>query len=213
MKKLLFLFLVLPTLLLAQENEENTKNEEEINQTFSFNPQLYFYVNHHINSGDNFLAEGHEVDFIGGGFQINLIKFNNIKFGLGWDFANYDVTNPVSIGNINNTLYIAAYGKFQYQWDIMKNLSLEPFLGIGATKIQQRYSNSFRDSFYGMNLYAGLNIAFKFTSNFSVFTGFNYNNIRFNVKTTERWKDYFNKVNQTQVQFGIIFSFDGDKSL
>ncbi|GGG36062.1 hypothetical protein [Bizionia arctica] len=202
MKKILLLLVMgVPGLLFSQETDK-TESEE----TLSFKPQFYFYVNHHINSGDNFLADGHDADFVGVGFQINFIKFHDFKFGLGWEFTDYNVTNPATIGNINNTTYLATFGKFQYQWDILKYASLEPYLGIGATKIQQQYAGANANSFYGMNFYAGLNVTVKIIPNLSLYTGINYNNIWFNVRTNKNWEDYFNKVNQTQIQLGLIVS-------
>lgn len=204
MKKIvLFLVMVLPCFLLAQ-NEENSDSENT--KSFSFKPQFYLYANHHINHGDNFLSDGHDASFVGIGLQLNLLKYQNFKFGIGWEYHNYNVINPATIGNIGYTFYTSVYGKIQYQWDVSKYWSIEPFIGSGATKIRQKYDDSDNDSFYGMNLYAGFNLTFKISPNISLFTGFNYNNIRFNVNTNKDWEDYFNKINQTQIQLGLIVS-------
>ncbi|WP_250433713.1 hypothetical protein [Hanstruepera flava] len=211
MKKVLFLLIVLPHLLFSQSKNDNA--DQEVEQTFFHKPQFYFYISHHINKGEHFLADGHKPDFFGGGIQINFIKYHNVKFGLGWEYHEYNVTDKSTIGNINSSFYHAAFAKFQYQWDILKRWSIEPYLGLGATRIQQRYINSARDDFYGMNFYAGGNFTFKLTKYLSVFTGINYNNIRFNINTNSNWKDYFNKVNQIQMQFGIILTVDGNKGL
>lgn len=208
MKKVLLILLVLPSLLFSQANEEKDNTKQEVEQTFFYKPQFYIYVNHHNNSGNNFLADGHDADFVGAGLQINFVKFYNIKFGLGWEYHNYEVTNYSTLGNINNTDYFAVFGKFQYQWDILKHWSIEPYLGIGASRIEQSYLSSESDDFFGMNLYAGLNITFKITPHISIFTGANYNSIRYRVNTNEQWEDYFNKINQTQILLGLIFSID-----
>lgn len=208
MKKIvLFVLIVLPYILFAQEEDSKIENNEIKNsEGFSFKPQFYFYANHHINHGNNFLSDGHDASFVGLGLQLNLLKFQKFKFGLGWEYHNYDVINPGTIGNIDNTFYTSIFGRFQYQWDLSNRWSLEPYVGIGATKIQQKYDDSDSDSFYGMNLYVGFNIIFKLIDHISFFTGFNYNNIRFNVNTNKNWEDYFNKINQTQIQLGIIVS-------
>lgn len=206
MKKVIFLLIVFPHLLFSQSKNDNDNKEQEVEQTFFYKPQFYIYANHHNNSGNNFLADGHDADFVGVGLQINFVKFHNVKFGLGWEYHNYEVTNYATLGNINNTDYFAVFGKFQYQWDILKHWSIEPYLGIGASRIEQSYLSSESDDFFGMNLYAGLNVTFKITPHISIFTGANYNNIRYRVNTNRQWEDYFNKINQTQILLGIIFS-------
>lgn len=207
MKKLILLLtLVLHSIAFAQQTTEEALTKTEKTETLTFKPQIYSYVSHHMNNGNNFLADGHDADFVGIGLQINFVKYQNVKFGIGWEYNGYDVTNPNTIGVIHRSLYFAMFGKFQYQLDVFNNWSIEPYIGIGATKIQQKYNNSHSDSFYGLNLYAGLNITFKINAHIYFFTGFNYNNLRFNVNTVERWQDYFNKINQTQIHLGIIAS-------
>lgn len=205
-KPISLLILIVHAFIFAQEAPEKALKEAEKTESFSFKPQIYSYVSHHMNHGYNFLADGHEADFVGFGLQINIVKYNNIKFGIGWEFNDYEVTNPSTIGNIQNSSYFAMFSKIQYQWDILNRWSVEPYLGAGATKIQQKYNNSNNDSFYGMALYAGFNVTFKINPHMSFFTGFNYNNLRFNIDTNKQWEDYFNKVNQTQIQLGLIVS-------
>ena len=207
MKKIfLFLFLILNCIVFAQETTDDTLSEFDKRETLSFKPQIYSYVSHQINSGNNFLSDGHDADFVGFGLQLNLIKYYNFKFGVGWEYNGYEVTNPSTIGNIDNSLYFAMFSKIQYQWDVLDHWSLEPYIGGGATKIQQKYNNSHSDSFYGMNLYAGINVVLKINPHIAFFTGFNYNHLRFNIDTTKKWQDYFNKVSQTQIQLGLIVS-------
>ena len=76
MKKVLLLLIILPNLLFSQSNEENDNTEQKAEQTFFYKPQFYIYANHHNNSGNNFLADGHEADFVGVGIQINFVKFH-----------------------------------------------------------------------------------------------------------------------------------------
>lgn len=205
MKKILLLAILwIPLSNFAQE--EPMQDSQDSEPAVSFDPQFYIFANHHFYSDDNFLSDGHDPDFLGGGFQVNIVTIHHIKFGLSWEGMDYNVTDISKMGNLGNSYYLAGHGKFQYELNLSKNWSVEPYFGIGAVRIVQAYQGDQKRSIYGLNLMLGTNVCWMFTEHLGAFVGFNYNKTRFKINTNEVYEDYFNKINQAQIHLGLIIS-------
>lgn len=201
MKHILLLACLLPFVVFAQEEQA-----EESSPIFSAKPEFYLYVHNQNNFGNNFLSEANEPQFLGFGLQVNVLSAYNFKLGLGGEFIQYDVTNVALAGNIDQSFYHAIYMKLQYELDFGNKWAVEPLIGIGKTRIQQKNDDKDLDRFYGTSLYLGSNILYKITNHVAVYLGANYNFTKFDIKTARNYEDFFQKANQIQLQFGFIFS-------
>lgn len=201
MIRILLLIILCPIFVFSQEDSET-----ESDSNFEAKPEFYFYLHNQNNFGDNFLSEANKPQFLGIGLQINVLKAYNFKLGLGGEFIQYNVTNETLAGNIEQSFYYAIFSKIQYEIDFGKKWAIEPLIGIGRTRIQQKTGSKNFDDFYGTAFYLGSNLLYKLSDHIAVYLGANYNYTRFNVKTSAAFEDFFRNANQVQFQVGLIFS-------
>ncbi|MCG2612046.1 porin family protein [Flavobacterium sp. SM15] len=199
MKRFFLLALMLTQIVFAQEEPTKTK-------AFTTKHQFFLNLNYHYNFGDNFLSKANSPSFAGIGIQYNMLKLNNFKAGIAYDFMNYKVTDKALGGNLNSTNYNSLALKIQYEQNLNSEWTVEPYTGIGQVMIQQRSNGSGYGSFYGTSYYLGANVTHKLTDRFSVYSGINYNFTSYNVKTAKEFEDFFQRSNQLQFSLGIIFT-------
>lgn len=200
MKKILLIALLLSQTLFSQE--ETVKKD----RTFSFNHQLFFFINNHTNFGDNFLSKANEPQFFGFGTQYNFIKFYDFKVGAGYDIMKYKVTDESLAGNISTTNYSNLFLKIQYEYNVSPKWTVEPNIGIGRPSIHQKTGQKSYGRFYGTSYSLGTNISYELMDHIAIFGGVNYNYSGFKVTTAKEYMDFFEKSNQIQVALGLIFS-------
>ena len=178
----------------------------EISPRVDLKPEFYLYMHHQNNFGSNFLSVANKPQFLGIGLQINMVKAYNFKVGLGGEYIQYNVTNEALAGNIEQSLYSAAFIKVQYEINVGQKWVIEPLAGIGKTRIKQKSGPRNFDDFFGTTLYLGSNLVYKLTNHMAGYLGADYSYTNFNVKTAAAHTEFFHKANQVQLQLGLIFS-------
>lgn len=183
--------------------------EEEITQKpiFSFDHGFSVYLNKHINFGDNFLSEAHK-SVIGFGLQKNIINLYGFAIGAAYEFSVYKVTDKSIAGNIESANYSNISARVTYDYEISNQITLNPFVGLGGTRLKHHSSSSNSNnygSFSGTSYNAGLYFAFNFTEKMHLFAGINYSYVSYGIKSAPEYDAFFNNSNQIQIHLGVGF--------
>lgn len=171
---------------------------------FEINGLWKFQLLHPVHFGDNALAKGYDSD-LGFGLEIGLFKYNNLRFGIGYNIVQYKVTDTQMIGNIRNGNYTSIYGSFSYEYQIIDAISVIPNIGYGYAKLANRSSSKSFGSQDGNEFRVGLTGNYNFTKFSSVYIGVQFIHTTLDVKTAPEYVDYFGKMNQIQLAVGVQF--------
>lgn len=199
MKKILISLLLFSSFVYTQEIEKRDR-------IFSFNHQFFTYIHNHKNFGDNFLSKANKPTLVGFGFQYNLMKFYNVKFGFGYEYLPYKVTDESMAGNIKSTNHNGLFSRFQYEYALRQKFSIEPYAGIGYSIIKQKNGNRNFGKFNGTSFTVGTNIVYELNNYMSLFGGTNYTYTKYDVKTASDYEKFFQNSNQIQFSLGFIFT-------
>ncbi|RZJ65493.1 MAG: hypothetical protein EOO50_13600 [Flavobacterium sp.] len=197
MKKFILLALFATASLAAQE-----KDSLETNKGFRVHVRMRFHVAYPIAFGDNFYGEGHD-PIIGFGLNGSLLQVSNLRFGLGFEYAVFDVKDQAMIGTFENSTFKMYYVFGEYDKRISQKVTLTPGIGVGYASNRH---GSWTEDYGRQNGYAvraGLNTSLQVSKHGYFYLGVHYIYGNFTVDTEDAFEDYYSKTNQIQLSLGF----------
>lgn len=210
MKRLTLLLLLASTFTFAQEaasekNELQTTQTAESNGGFKFHPMARFHVSYPITFGNNAYHKAHN-PVVGFGTSLSLFSFNNFRFGIGYEYMLYEVTDDNLVGPFDNSKYSSFYGLVSYTAKLADKTTLYPEVGIGYAKNKlgsnvDRYGHQDGVVFRG-----GVNTGFRVARKASFYVGAHFLYSKFSVNTNAAYEKFYS--NSSQLQFVAGFQID-----
>lgn len=202
--RLFIAFLFLANWTFAQEAEK----EKSIFQSY---PELKIYGGIPVGIGDSFISKGHnpQFDF---GFYISPFSLYNVNFGIGFDYARFNVSEASLAGNGTHSSIISLYGYFSYPLLVSRKIDFEPKLGVGGTGIQQKRNDKNFGKMDGVIFNIGANFEYELAHPLEIFIGTDYFYSKFDVNANEEYKSFFENVSRVNVFVGVKFNFRKKKS-
>jgi len=155
-------------------------------------------------TGDNFLSSANKGK-IGFGTEINFFTVYSFHFGLGYNFAQYDVTDVALAGNVENTNVNNFFAKLYYKVPVNENFSVNPAIMAGQTWIRQRTGSKNYGIQDGGFIGLGVDAEYECNHWFALFAGTRYNVIFTDTRTSPQYQDFFQNLNQFNVIAGVRF--------
>jgi len=185
--------------LFAQENQKEKP-------VFLSYPELKIYGGIPFGIGTNLLSEAHDPQF-DFGFYISPFSLYEVKFGIGFDYSWFKVSDASLAGNGTHTNMALVYGYFSYPLKITNKIDFEPKIGIGGGSIQQKRSD---ENFGRMDCFTfnfGANLEYELAHPLEVFAGTDYFYSKINVNTPADYKSFFGNLSKMNVFVGVKFNF------
>lgn len=189
----IFIFLTV-TILMAQEKS-----------AFQAKPEIKIYGNYTTAFGDNMLAKANDPK-IGFGFCTSPFSVYNFKIGFGFDHMRFTVNNVSLAGNIDETFVRNIYGFVAYPFEITEKFAVEPKLGLGGNRLQQKTGDKDFGKMSGTSFILGTSLEYEIVYPLEVFLEADYVTTKFKVKTHPENKDFFQKANQLNFCVGLKFN-------
>lgn len=197
MKKLLFFALLATAGVFAQE-----KDSLQTNKGFKVHVRTRLHLSYPIAFGDNAYAKGHDA-VIGFGVNASFIQLNSLRFGLGYEYALFEVKDEAMIGTFENSKFHMAYVFGEYDKRLSQNITITPGIGFGYASNK---NGSVTENYGHQNGYAiraGVNTALQFSKHGYFYLGVHYIYGNFTMDTNDAFKDYYSKTNQVQLSLGF----------
>ena len=158
-----------------------------------------------INLGNNYLAKSNEAS-LGVALSFNFIKMYNFKLGGGYDFIPYSITDVSTGGNINSSRYNSIYAGLAYEIPIIKKVNLEPYIGIGSSKINLKSDNQSFGHQTGTDFRIGFNLDYELNDYFAFFMGTAFVKTKFDVNTSPEFVSFYDNSSLIQINIGMKFN-------
>jgi hypothetical protein len=176
--------------------------EKKAKSILTFKPGFSLYAISPKNFGDNYLAKANKPD-IGIGANFHIVKIYGFELGMGYDYNYYSITDVTKAGNIKSSRYNAVYSLLGYEIDLIKELSLQPYVGFGAVKLNfKSRSRSFGHQ-TGNDFRVGLNLNYNLDKTISVFGGFGYVSSIYDVQTSPEFVSFYDNSKMIQINIGF----------
>jgi hypothetical protein len=180
-----FILLLFPLVVISQEK---AKIFNEINVGY----QSLFQLE------DSFFKQGYEHRF-GLSGELELVTYKNFGFISGLQFDTFKVINTSIAGNITSASQRTVYFKLLYHYELVKNLSVHPLLGLGLTRINEVGVTN------GTAVLVGSNLTYNFYRDVSLFCGIQFSTFNYNVITAPAEIDIFDTSSHFQLNLGLNF--------
>jgi hypothetical protein len=158
-----------------------------------------------FNVGNNYLAKSNEAS-LGVNLSFNFIKMYNFKFGGGYDFIPYSITDVSTGGNINSSRYNSIFANLAYEIPIFKKVNLEPNIGIGSSKINLKSGNQRFGHQTGTDFRIGFNLDYELNDYFAFFMGTAYVKTKYDVNTSPEFVSFYDNSSLIQINIGMKFN-------
>lgn len=195
MNKIFLILLSCTHFLYSQENKQQLK--------FHFESRLSAIIP--INLGNNYLAKSNEAS-AGGTIHFNFIKMSNIKLGGGYDYIPYSITDVSTGGNIKWSRYNSIYASLAYEIPIIKKVNLEPYIGIGSSKLNLKSGNQSFGHQTGTDFRIGFNLDYALNNYFAFFIGTAFVKTKFDVNTSPEYVSFYDNSSLIQINIGMKFN-------
>ncbi|MEL1242629.1 hypothetical protein AAEO56_00030 [Flavobacterium sp. DGU11] len=154
--------------------------------------------------GNNVLAKAN--DGQGGlGLAVTFYTIDKIHIIGGYDFIQYEVTDPSLAGNIQNTNLATFYLKVLYKIPVIRNVDFNPGFSVGNTTVHQKTHTTSYGKQNGVAVSPGFDIDYRITGGFRIFAGLNYCIAFPKTHTNEEYKSFYSTLQQLNIVFGIKF--------
>ncbi|KQX15480.1 hypothetical protein ASC72_00970 [Flavobacterium sp. Root420] len=155
-----------------------------------------------VNYGDNFLAKSNKAN-IGVGINFSFLKIYDFKLGIGYDYIYYSTTDITRAGNVDNSRYNTVYGDIAYEIKILDKLQIEPYFGLGSTKINFTSDNRNFGHQTGNDFRVGFNTDYKLNRKLSAFVGLCYLQSKLDINTTPELISFYDNSKMLQINIGL----------
>ena len=193
-KKLAVVLLVLVAQVIFGQEKDSLKYDSTF-RIQAFQP---------IHFGNNSLSKAHDSDF-GFGVSAKIFKYNNFRFYVGGEIANYNVTDSIMLGKVERSRYTSVYTSVSYAVPINKSFTFVPDVGIGYVKLSQRTNGTKFGFQEGTEYRLGGMIDYGIDRTIAVYIGIHYIYTNLRINTSPEYEKFFGRSNQLQLAIGLNF--------
>uniref|UniRef100_UPI00404A6F12 hypothetical protein n=1 Tax=Flavobacterium sp. TaxID=239 RepID=UPI00404A6F12 len=157
-----------------------------------------------ITFGSNAIHKAHDSN-IGMGFETHCRVYKAFRFGFGFNFASYTVTNRKLIGNYNNTNYNCIFLALNYNIPLSNKFGIVPELSIGKSRFKGKNGSKNYGVQGGSEYCIGIKTIYNLSGGVGVFHNLNYVYNNLDMKANPGIINFYNQSHAINFGFGIIF--------
>ena len=186
----------------ATDKVQPSENAFKEQKKFGFAVFLKLYYTQPGAIGNNVLSKANEGAY-GFGIEHNVIRYDNFYLAPGYEFTGYNVTDVALAGNIEHTNINNYYLRVAYKFDVVKKLTVSPFITGGSLMIHQKTNGKSYGKQRGAAFGLGADVDFYLEQGLSLFARARYNYLSPNVATNAEYESFFNNLQQLNFSLGL----------
>ncbi len=153
--------------------------------------------------GNNVIAKANKGK-LGLGVAVTMFADNNYHAMLGFEAAQYNITDVSLAGNAEKTYISNVYAQFLYKIQTgFERVAVNPKFAFGYVTIGQRGEPGSMGRQYGLSLSPGIDADFRLTGPLRLFVGINYTLSFPETHTKSDYKNFYGTIQQLNISIGL----------
>ena len=202
MKKLFIILTVLSCVSLWSQEELMKPMERKKPESRKEYFRMYYLIPNGI--GDNVLAKAND-GRMGLGFAVTFYSWEQLHIIGGYEFIQYDVTDPSLAGNIKNTNMANYYLEALYKIPVIERVDFNPKFSVAYMTLRQKTHTTNYGQQSGVGFSPGFDVDYRISGGFRVYAGLDYCVSFPDTDTNAEYRSFFGTLQQLNIEFGIKF--------